>query len=156
MGGIGFRLPVESWPRLPGIRWLVPAIWQCAHPDALALESFGLSFTNLLCSVDLIITKPGYGTFTEAACNGIPVLYQRRQDWPEENCLIEWLHQQARCAEVSAEQLQQGDLLDAIESLLISPTPPRPAAHGDQQAADFLDTLIAAPSCPRAGFMSDS
>lgn len=51
MGGIDHRLPVENWPRLPGIRWLVAADWECAHPDAIALESFGLSFTDLLCSV---------------------------------------------------------------------------------------------------------
>ena len=51
MGGIDHRLPVENWPRLPGIRWLVAADWRCTHPDALAYESFGLGFTDLLCSV---------------------------------------------------------------------------------------------------------
>jgi hypothetical protein len=70
MGGIAHRLPLEQWPRLPGVRWLVAADWHCQHPDAVAFESFGLNFTDLLCSVDAVITKPGYGTFTEAACNG--------------------------------------------------------------------------------------
>jgi hypothetical protein len=72
MGGIAHRLPLEQWPRLPGVRWLVAADWHCQHPDAIAFESFGLNFTDLLCSVDAVITKPGYGTFTEAACNGTP------------------------------------------------------------------------------------
>ena len=70
------------------MRWLVPGEWNCRHPDAIASESFGLSFTDLLCSVDAVITKPGYGTFTEAACNGTPVIYQRRKNWPEPDCLI--------------------------------------------------------------------
>ena len=78
MGGVAHQLPVDHWPRVPGVRWLVAADWQCRHPDAVAYESFGLSFTDLLCSVDAVITKPGYGTFTEAAANGTPVLYQRR------------------------------------------------------------------------------
>ena len=67
MGGIAHRLPLEQWPRLPGLRWLVAADWHCQHPDAIAFESFGLNFTDLLCSVDAVITKPGYGMFTEAA-----------------------------------------------------------------------------------------
>lgn len=143
MGGIALRLPVESWPRLPGIRWLLPASWQCNHPDALALESFGLNFTDLLCSVDAIVSKPGYGTFCEAACNGTPLLYQRRQDWPEQDCLIDWLQQHGRCAELSDAQLQRGDLSAALTNLWSRPVPPRPAANGAEQAASFLATLIA-------------
>jgi hypothetical protein len=46
MGGVAHHLPVDDWPRLPGIRWLVPGDWQCKHPDAIAFESFGLSFTD--------------------------------------------------------------------------------------------------------------
>ena len=80
---------------MPGVRWLVAADWRCTHPDAIAYESFALNFTDLLCSVDAIVTKPGYGTFTEAAANGTPVLYQRRDDWPEQECLIEWLQRNA-------------------------------------------------------------
>ncbi len=91
LGGIAHHLAVNRWPRLPRVRWLVPAAWRCDHPDALALESFGLGFTDLLASVNAVVTKPGYGTFTEATCNGTPVLYQRRADWPEQEPLIAWL-----------------------------------------------------------------
>ena len=109
LGGIAHRLPVENWPSLPGVRWLVPSTWQCQHPAAIAFESFGLSFTDLLCSVDAIVTKPGYGTFTEAACNGTPVLYQRRDDWPEQDCLIDWLGQNAASLEIAATDLHTGE-----------------------------------------------
>jgi len=117
LGGIAHRLPVEQWPRLPGIRWLVAADWQCQHPDAIAFESFGLNFTDLLCSVDAVVTKPGYGTFTEAACNGTPVLYQQRMDWPEQDCLIEWLDRHGTCQEVPAESLQTGELAESLDAL---------------------------------------
>ena len=104
MGGIDHHLPVDRWPRTPGVRWLVAADWRCTHPDAIAYESFDLNFTDLLCSVDAIITKPGYGTFTEAAANGTPVLYLRRDDWPEQECLIEWLQHNSPCLEIPAGQ----------------------------------------------------
>lgn len=138
MGGIAHRLPVENWPRLPSVRWLVPAEWNCRHPDAIAGESFGLSFTDLLCSVDAIITKPGYGTFTEAACNGIPVIYQRREDWPEQDCLIEWLTSNARCLEIEAADLESGRLTAAIEGVLSQKPSPVPTADGISQAAKAI------------------
>lgn len=144
LGGIAHRLPVERWPRLPGIRWLVAADWNCRHPDAIALESFGLSFTDLLASVDVIVTKPGYGTFTEAACNGTPVLYQLREDWPEQACLIDWLRNNARCAEVDAEQLQNGDIGDALAALWRQAAPVLPEASGATQAAELLAARLSA------------
>ncbi len=134
MGGIDHRLPVDNWPRLPGIRWLVAADWRCTHPDAVAYESFGLGFTDLLCSVDAIVTKPGYGTFTEAACNGLPVLYQRRDDWPEQDCLIEWLQRNLPCLEISAEGLQTGSLAKSLKALWGQPATQRPALTGAAEA----------------------
>jgi hypothetical protein len=135
MGGIAHRLPVENWPRLPGVRLLVPTAWCCRHPDAVAGESFGLGFTDLLCSVDAVITKPGYGTFTEAACNGTPVLFQRREDWPEQDCLIAWLTDHDRCTEISATDLDSGILTAALERLETQVRRPPPVADGAAQAA---------------------
>lgn len=146
MGGIAHRLPVDDWPRLPGIRWLVSADWQCHHPDALAYDSFGLGFTDLLCSVDAIITKPGYGTFTEAACNGTPVLYQRRLDWPEQDCLIDWLARHGRCAEIPAAQLVTGQLGAALAQLWQQSRRDLPPADGGRQAARAIAAILAKPS----------
>ncbi len=138
MGGIAHRLPVETWPRIPGIRWLVSLDWQCSHPDGLAWETLGLTFTDLLASVDAVITKPGYGTFTEAVCNGTPVLYQRREDWPEQECLIAWLVRHGQCVEVEAEKLINGDVEKALGELLRLPTPERPPMEGAAEAAIWI------------------
>ena len=138
MGGIAHRLPVDDWPRLPGICWLVPAAWQCRHPDALAFESLGPDFTDLLASVDAVITKPGYGTFTEAACNGTPVLYQRREDWPEQDCLIDWLENNGCCREITEQALTVGDLAAALDTLWSQPKPSAPACDGALTAAQRI------------------
>lgn len=138
MGGIAHHLPVDDWPHLPGVRWLVAGHWRCTHPDAVAWEGFGLDFNDLLCSADAVITKPGYGTFAEAACNGIPLLYQRRPDWPEQEPLIDWLHGKARCAEVSARQLAAGEVGDTLQRLWAHPAPPPPEATGAAEAAAIL------------------
>lgn len=134
MGGVTHRLPLDHWPRTPGVRWLVAADWHCRHPHAIAYESFGLCFTDLLCSVDAVITKPGYGTFTEAAGNGTPVLYQRRNDWPEQDCLIEWLQRNAPCLEIPPDLLHTGLLAESLATLWGQTAMRRPALTGATEA----------------------
>ena len=142
MGGMEFRLPVQDWPHLPGIRWIVPQAWEVRREDVTAFESLNLSFTDVLASCDAVITKPGYGTFTEAACNGVPVLYLTRHDWPEEAYLVKWLQQSVACVEVERAVLLAGELGDALQRLWAQPKPPRPAATGAAEAAQFLKSTF--------------
>jgi hypothetical protein len=142
LGGIPTRLPVAAWPPLADTHWLVPAAWQATRPDMGAFEPLGWAFADLLASVDAVVTKPGYGTFTEAACNGTAVLYQRRGDWPEQDCLIDWLHANARAVEVGTDALMNGELGDALDMALSAPAPPRPHPDGIEQTARFLATLL--------------
>ncbi|MBU0751205.1 MAG: hypothetical protein KJ787_08445 [Gammaproteobacteria bacterium] len=138
LGGIPTRLPVESWPVLANTHWLVPAAWNVRRPDISSLETFGWPFADLLRSADAVLTKPGYGTFAEAAANGTAVLYQRRDDWPEQDCLIQWLHANARCAEIGQEQVAGGQFADALATVIAAPVPPRPAVDGVAAAAAIL------------------
>lgn len=138
MGGMEFRLPVQGWPHLPGVRWIVPQSWDIRRDDIIAFESLHLPFVDVLASCDAVITKPGYGTFTEAACAGVPLLYVTRRNWPEEACLVQWLQQNAACLEVEREALQAGDLGNVLKQLWALRRPPRPDATGAVEAAQFL------------------
>ncbi len=138
MGGMEFRLPVEHWPRLPDVRWLIPQVWGVERDDMTALESLGLPFSDILASCDVVLTKPGYGTFTEAACAGVPVLYVARNDWPEEPCLVNWLSQHGVCIEVERERLRAGELEDLLVQAWHISKPPRPLAAGASEAAQYL------------------
>jgi hypothetical protein len=142
MGGIEFRLPMEHWPRIEGVCWLVPQAWNIARDDMIALESPGLPFGDLLASCDAVLTKPGYGTFVEAACAGVPVLYVSRGDWPEEPCLVQWLEQYAVCRIVERERLQSGDLAEVLRDLWAQPKPPAPVASGAEEAAEILERML--------------
>jgi hypothetical protein len=143
-GGFGKRLPIESWPQLEGIRWLVHESWQSAHVGATAFEPLGRPFVDLLRSVDAVVTKPGYGLFAEAACNGTPVLYVRREDWPEEDCLIDWLARNGRCREIGDADLLAGRLAMPLDELWRQPVPAMPEPTGaDEAAAQILSRLTA-------------
>ncbi len=142
MGGMEFRLPVERWPHLPGVRWIIPQAWQVQRDDMVSLESLGLPFGDVLASCDAVLTKPGYGTFAEAACAGVPVLYVARRDWPEEPYLVQWLAEHGVCLEVQRDALHTGNLDDALNQLWALPKPPAPVPSGINEAADYLAALL--------------
>lgn len=142
LGGIATRLPAQTWPAEPDLHWLVPAAWGVDRPDMSAFEPLGWDFADLLASVDAVVGKPGYGTFAEAACNGTPMLYARRPDWPEQEALIPWLQAHAVCREVEESALQAGDLGADLAALWQQPVPPRPQPRGALQVADCLHQAL--------------
>lgn len=138
MGGMEFRLPVENWPHTPGFNWLLPSEWKVQRDDVRGVDIDGLTFSDLLASVDAVITKPGYGTFVEAACSGIPILYLRRDDWPETPHFAAWLGMHARADVLSRERLLAGDFIDDLQKLWHTLPPAVPMASGAEQAVDWL------------------
>ncbi len=116
MGGMEFRLPVASWPQTPGINWLLPGEWNVQRDDARSFELAGLAFSDLLASVDAVVTKPGYGTFVEAACSGIPILYLERDDWPE-RLLRRMARHQRPCPRADARAIDGRDFIEELRQL---------------------------------------
>jgi hypothetical protein len=138
LGGIAGRLPIERWPRIAGVRWLVQENWRIEHPDAIVLESLNMHFSDLLASSDALICKPGYGSFVEAAGSGVPVLYVNRPDWPEAPALVEWLQQNGLCREVARDALEQGKIADVLEEIWNAPRPKPVIPEGAKQVAEWL------------------
>ena len=137
-GGVQTRLPMERWDLGAGLRWLVPQAWGFEHPAVHAIESLGLDFSDLIASVDVVLGKPGYGTFVEAVCNGTPMLYARRSQWPEQEPLIEWLHAHGRAQQVEDGALRSGALRPALDALWRQPKPEPVLATGSEEVAGWL------------------
>lgn len=146
MGGMEFRLPLESWPQTPGLSWLVPAEWGLRRGDVRAFDRPDLDFTDLLASVDAVVTKPGYGTFVEAACGGVPILYLERDDWPETPYFAAWLARHARAEVVTRARLLSGDFIDVLQRLWNAPAPAVPLARGASTAAAWLPEALRLPA----------
>lgn len=121
MGGIDFDLPVAAWPRVEGVRWLVRGPLPAPRPDVACYGDLDWHFSDLLASVDAVVTKPGYGMFVESAAAGVPLLYLRRDEWPEQDALTGWLQAEAVCAELPAAQFATGDLMPALQELWARP-----------------------------------
>lgn len=156
MGGIGFALPVAAWPRTPGIRWLVRGPLAAPRPDVTDYGALGWHFSDLLASVDAVVTKPGYGMFVESAAAGTPLLYLRRDDWPEQEALIGWLAAEAVCAELAADDFASGDFVPQLAALWRQPRR-RVAANGAALAAgQLLALLVGNGQVQRDGFRAGS
>jgi len=142
LGGMELRPPIEQWPTLPGVRLVVPASWRSTHPGTLDFESIGLPYIDALWSCDALICKPGYGSFVEAACAGIPVLYLERPDWPEAPYLVRWLERVGRCSLLTQEQWLAGNFLDVLSELLgkVSPSPVVPV--GVKEAVEAIAEIL--------------
>jgi hypothetical protein len=147
LGGIASRLPIEHWPRIAGVRYLVQQSWQADHPDAIAFEPLQMHFGDLLASSDALICKPGYGSFAEAACSGVPLLYVNRPDWPESPALVEWLQQHGVCREVTRERLERGDIAQDLFALWAAPPATPPIPDGAAQVSDWLARKFSAFLC---------
>ena len=142
-GGFDKELSADCWPEIGKLRWLVPQSWPLARNNMTATETVGMPVIDLIRSVDAVLTKPGYGTFAEAACNGTAVLYLRREDWPEQEFLIEWLEKNARCREIDADTLLDGaELHAALADLFRNPPPAAPAPSGARQAAALISSYL--------------
>lgn len=147
MGGIETPLPLSTWPLQRDLNLIVTH--QKRLPNAgdagrgivngnALRDAHGWNFCDLLMGVDAVICKPGYGTFVEAALAGVPVLYVKRHDWPEQAILTAWLDDHARCAELSAADLRQGHFMAALHGVLKQPARPPLPRNGAAIAARII------------------
>lgn len=142
-GGIDHSLPLVDWPELPGWLWLSSLNDLPERPDLMPWREAGIdSFTDVIASVDVVVTKPGYGTFTEAGMSGTPVLYLPRPDWPESPHLDIWLSNHTRSLSVTVDNLCGPDLPALLQMLFSLPVPRVAEPTGVAEAADILDGLL--------------
>lgn len=146
-GGIDLPLPFAAWPRLEGWHWLMPEP-VADRPDLTHWREAGLPFNDLLVSADVMVTKPGYGTFAECAVNGVPVLYVERPGWPESPCLEDWLKAHGRCLGTTAEALFGGALAGLLRTLFSLPPKALPEATGVAEAVEELVRALAGDGVP--------
>jgi peptidoglycan/xylan/chitin deacetylase (PgdA/CDA1 family) len=141
MGGIRYRPPVEDWPAMRGMALLVPDDWQVTRPGIHALRDTGMPFGDVLASVDALITKPGYGSYVEAAAAGVPVLTLPRPDWPEAPYLDDWLASHGRMQRLDEAEFLAGNLVKPLEALWGLPSRAPVQALGAPEAARRLAAL---------------
>ena len=141
-GGVATPVPLNDWPVIPGVTWIAAWPYETTRQDIVTTEQIKLLFSDLLASCDAVITKPGYGTVTETACNGISVLYVLRGDWAEEPFLEAWWHNHGTVMKISREDFFAGNVQEDLESLWEYPQAKPVAASGIQEFLALLQAYI--------------
>ncbi len=141
-GGIASPFPLERWPRFPGIHFVVSGHDVPQRPGFHSLDVLEMSYIDVLCSVDVLLTKPGYGSFSEAACNGVPVMYVPREGWPEAAYLVAWLQEILPCREIGREAFEEGDFVEQLVSLCHRPPVVPVEPTGIEDAVESLSFLL--------------
>jgi len=140
-GGIPLTsLPLEYMEQLQPYRFLfdgpVPPEYSRIH----STKTLPFSFKTLIASVDVIMTKPGYGTIVEAVALQQPVLYVRRYNFADEPPLVDYLHRYGRGVELSMDDFTQGRWETALRKAGEFPNPSvaAPPPTGAAAAAAIL------------------
>jgi hypothetical protein len=142
-GGIqGIGRP-SSLPELENTVWISEQSAPKGRNDILSLKDLGIQFYEAVPDADLVVTKPGYGTIVEAACQGTRVLLQERPDWPETECMMAWLKEHGCFASVSTRAMVTGNIGTNVEDLLEHHVPtPFPQPIGADEAAKIIMGFI--------------
>jgi hypothetical protein len=128
------------------MHWLVPELPGVGRADATSLAAHDLRVSDVLGACDAMIAKPGYGSFAEAACHGIPVLFVSRNDWPEEPYLTRWLAARVPIREIGLRDFIAGRVAAPLAEILAAPPAALTEPTGVAEAADLIQALL--PSLP--------
>ncbi len=140
-GGIQLTsVPFETLESLSGYRFLFDGPVLQDSTRVIATKSLPFSFKALMASVDIIVTKPGYGTIVEAVALQTPVVYVRRYNFADEQSLVEYLHRYGRGIELSMDDFMTGQWDQALREVCEMPPPQTipPPPTGATEAAALL------------------
>jgi len=142
LGGITTGMPLEHWPRIDNTVWLFGSEVCLGRDDFLDVSTLGLPFIDVLASADVVLTKPGYGTYAEAVCNGVPVLSIERPDWPETTVLNRWVQQYGTVEVMTCEQFYSGAFVPQLKALFATSARPEIEPTGIGQAVNHIQSLL--------------
>lgn len=139
----GIPLPSPPFHELEGLhgyRFLFDGPVPAGSRQFVSTRSLSFSFKSLLASVDLVMTKPGYGTIVEAVGLGQPVVYVRRYNFADEQTLVDYLHRHGRGMELSQGDFFHARWQTALNHVLALPAPATapPPPTGAVEAAILL------------------
>ena len=139
-GGIPLTsLPFETVESLPGYRFLFDGSTPPNSQRFISIKSLPFSFKTLFASVDMVMTKPGYGTLVEAVALHTPTVYVRRYNFGDEQSLVDYLHRYGRGIELSMDDFMKGQWTTTLEKAINLPaTTPPPEPSGASEAATVL------------------
>lgn len=117
-----------------------PLAWKRRNIHALRREQ--VTFSDIVASVDAVVSKPGFGIMSDCVVNRRPLIYAERSDFSEFAVLEAAIRRHLKYIHIPAEELYRGDLLPSIDGIWDRPEAIEPVRHGgDVIAARRIGSL---------------
>ncbi|MDZ8120454.1 hypothetical protein [Pontiella agarivorans] len=114
-----------------------PLDWSPAGIHCLTRDL--VRFADIVASVDVVVTKPGFGIVSECIANNKPIIYSDRKNFLEYPVLVEAIERYCRHAFIPNAELYSGDLERALIDAESAPEPPeKMPGGGAESAADHI------------------
>ncbi len=116
--GLGMKVDIETLSDLPiwqspNCKFIVSSNVNVTHSNVYKISQEETETQHYVAAADLVLTKAGWGTISEAICAGVPLLITNRSSMKEDRHTIDYLvrHQLCDCVEWKE-----------LENLLVTPS----------------------------------
>ncbi|MBN2684947.1 MAG: hypothetical protein JXR40_06680 [Pontiellaceae bacterium] len=92
-------------------------------------------FADVMASVDIVVTKPGFGIVSESIANNKPILYSDRAHFREYPVLVDCIQRYCRQAFIPNQELYAGSLGRALKEIESAPPPREKIEPGGAELA---------------------
>jgi L-arabinokinase len=120
---------------------VLPLHWERRNIHTLDRDQ--ITFSDVIASVDAVISKPGFGILSDCIVNQKPLIYAERSDFLEYPILESALRKYLKHLHIPAEDLYRGNLESSLTRIWDSPDPKSNLARGgDIIAAKRIAQLL--------------
>jgi hypothetical protein len=143
-GGLGLgRVPLAQLVDQRDFFFVTTGVDKKLDGNLLVLPDAQSQYEDLVRSVDVIVSKPGYGIVADVLAHRVPILFTERGDFPEYPHLVAALNDCATAEFIPQDELLAGNLAVHLQRLLHkAPNWPLVDLTGAQVAAVKILTMI--------------
>jgi len=134
---------LESVGRIDGYEFFTvrPLYWERRNIHPIDREV--IPFSDIVASVDAVLSKPGFGILSECIANRKPLIYAERSGFLEYPILESAIKRYLRHVHIPTERLYRGDLREALDAVWDLPEPPEAIPlGGDVIAAERILSFL--------------
>lgn len=110
-----------------------PLEWQ--RRNIHALHRGQITFSDILASMDAVISKPGFGILSDCIANKRPLIYADRSNFREYPILVDAIQRYLQHVHIPAAELYEGNLEESLARIWHSPEPAEQLALGGDRIA---------------------
>ena len=120
---------------------VLPLRWDRCNIHAVSRED--ISFADVVATVDIVISKPGFGILSDCIVNHKPLIYAERTNFREYPILEAAIHRYLKHVHIPADDLYRGNLEESLNAIELAAEPLESLSAGGAEIAarrihDFL------------------